>query len=56
MITFVADFVSGEIKKSSEVEGIEWTKLANALDEMKEDVIGTKVVKKVLELKNIKGS
>lgn len=56
MITFVADFVSGEIKKSSEVEGIEWTKLSNALDEMKEDVIGTKVVKKVLELKNIKRS
>lgn len=52
MITFVADFISGEVKKSAEVEGIGWTKLSNALEEMKEDVIGTKVVKKVLELRN----
>ena len=52
MITFMADFSSGDINKSEEVEGIGWTKLSNALDEMKEDIIGTKVVKKVLELKN----
>lgn len=51
MITFMADFVSGEINKSAEVEGIGWTKLSNALEEMKEDIIGTKVVRKVLELK-----
>lgn len=53
MITFVADFVSGEINKSEEVEGMGWTKLSNALKEMREDIIGTKVVKKVLELKKI---
>jgi NAD+ diphosphatase len=52
MITFMADFVSGEINKSAEVEGIGWTKLANALEEMKEDIIGTKVVRKVLKLKS----
>ena len=53
MITFVADFVSGEINKSTEVEGMGWTKLTNALEEMKEDIIGTKVVKKILELKGL---
>ena len=52
MITFMSDFSSGEINKSEEVEWIGWTKLSNALDEMKEDIIGTKVVRKVLELKN----
>ncbi len=53
MITFVADFVSGEINKSAEVEGMGWTKLTNALGEMKEDIIGTKVVKKILEFKGL---
>ncbi|MBE6054254.1 MAG: NUDIX domain-containing protein [Clostridium sartagoforme] len=52
MITFVADFVSGEINKSTEVEGMGWTKLSNALAEMQEDIIGKKVVEKVLELRN----
>ncbi|MBS5939145.1 NUDIX domain-containing protein [Clostridium sp.] len=48
MITFMAEYVSGEIQKSCEVEGMGWTKLSNALEEMKEDVIGTKVVKNAL--------
>lgn len=52
MITFVADFVSGQIKKSNEVEGMGWSKLSNALNEMKEDIIGTKVVEKVLNVKS----
>lgn len=52
MITYVADFLKGEIKMSKEVEGMEWVKLSKALDEMKEDIIGTKVVKKVLEIKD----
>ena len=55
MITFVADFASGDIKKSMEVEGIGWTKLSNALEEMKEDTIGTRVVKKLLELEKYNG-
>ncbi|VYU61001.1 NUDIX domain-containing protein [Clostridium tertium] len=49
MITFMAEYVSGEIQKSCEVEGMGWTKLSKALEEMKEDVIGTKVVKKALD-------
>lgn len=52
MITFVADFVSGQIKKSNEVEGMGWSKLSNALNEMKEDTIGTKVVEKVLKVRS----
>ena len=55
MITFMADFVSGKINKSDEVEGMGWSKLADALDEMKEDIIGTKVVKRVLEIRKSKG-
>ncbi|ATD54134.1 NAD(+) diphosphatase [Clostridium chauvoei] len=54
MITFMAKYVSGEINKSTEVEGMSWCKLEVALDEMKEDKIGTKVVKKVLEEMNYK--
>ncbi|MCR1952766.1 MULTISPECIES: NUDIX domain-containing protein [unclassified Clostridium] len=54
MITFMADFVSGEINKSDEVEGMGWSKLADALEEMKEDIIGTRVVKKVLEIREAK--
>ena len=42
----MADYASGEIKKSEEVEFMGWSKLANALDEMKEDVIGLRVVKR----------
>lgn len=55
MITFMADFVSGKINKSDEVEGMGWSKLADALDEMKENIIGTKVVKRVLEIRKSKG-
>ena len=55
MITFMADFVSGKINKSDEVEGMGWSKLADALDEMKEDIIGTKVVERVLEIRKSKG-
>lgn len=55
MITFMADFVSGKINKSDEVEGMGWSKLADALDEMKEDIIGSKVVKRVLEIRKSKG-
>ncbi|MBS6502630.1 MAG: NUDIX domain-containing protein [Clostridium sp.] len=55
MITFMADFVSGKINKSDEVESMGWSKLADALDEMKKDIIGTKVVKRVLEIRKSKG-
>ncbi|MBQ6820736.1 MAG: NUDIX domain-containing protein [Clostridium sp.] len=48
MITFKADYISGEINKSDEVEEIGWVKISNALEEMKEDIIGKKVVQKIL--------
>lgn len=49
MLTFMAKYDGGEIKKSSEVEGIEWKKLDHAIFEMSEDEIGKNVVKKVLK-------
>lgn len=51
MITFMAEYDSGEIQKSDEVEGMDWFNLSDALDIMKEDVIGSKVVKKVMDIK-----
>ena len=51
MITFMAEYKLGEIKKSDEVEEIGWVRIDNALSEMKEDKIGTKVVKKIIELR-----
>lgn len=56
MLTYMADFTSGEITISKEVEDMGWVKLSNALDEMKEDIIGLKVVKKVLEIENLKNN
>lgn len=52
MITFMAEYSEGEIEKSTEVEGIGWIKLCEALDEMKEDKIGTRVVRKLIEIRN----
>lgn len=51
MITFMAEYYSGEIQKSDEVEGMDWFNLSDALDMMKEDLIGSKVVKKIIEIK-----
>lgn len=48
MLTFMANYESGDIIKSTEVEAMAWCKLETALDEMKEDKIGSKVVSKVL--------
>ncbi|OPJ58384.1 NAD(+) diphosphatase [Clostridium oryzae] len=48
MLTFMAKYIDGEIVKSEEVEFACWTKIKNALDEMKEDEIGKRVVNKVL--------
>lgn len=49
MLTFMAKYVHGEIKKSEEVEWAQWGRLEDALCEMKEDEIGKDVVKKVLK-------
>jgi NAD+ diphosphatase len=49
MLTFMAKYVEGEIKKSTEVEWIEWGDLSSALTEMSEDEIGKRIVRKVLD-------
>lgn len=56
MLTYMADFTSGELTISKEVEDMGWVKLSDALDEMKEDIIGLKVVKKVLEIEKLKNN
>lgn len=48
MLTFMANYVEGEINKSDEVEWVDWRELENAIYEMKEDEIGKNVVRKVL--------
>ncbi|WP_125154803.1 NAD(+) diphosphatase [Clostridium rectalis] len=49
MLTFMAKYKSGEIRKSEEVEWVEWGELKSALCEMHEDEIGKNVVRKVLK-------
>lgn len=49
MLTFMADYVEGEITKSNEVEWVDWSNLDDALCEMKEDEVGKRVVRKVLD-------
>lgn len=48
MLTYMAEYVDGEINKSSEVEWVDWSNLEDALCEMSEDEIGKEVVRKVL--------
>ncbi|KAJ50793.1 NAD+ diphosphatase [Clostridium tetanomorphum] len=49
MLTFMANYVEGEIIKSDEVEWVDWGQLEDAICEMREDEIGKNVVRKVLE-------
>lgn len=53
MLTFMAVYDSGEILKSPEVDSCEWISLDTALEEMNEDEIGKKIVKKVLAELNL---
>ena len=48
MLTYYAQYESGEIIKSDEVEMARWHKLNESLELMKEDNIGKKIVKKIL--------
>jgi len=48
MLTFMAHYESGELKKSSEVDDVQWTSIRHALDEMEEDEIGKRIVRKVI--------
>lgn len=52
MLTFMADYVDGEIRKSDEVELVEWSDINDAINQMEEDKIGKKVVEKVLKEMN----
>lgn len=49
MLTFMAQYIEGEISKSSEVEWVDWSNLEDALSEMKYDEIGKRIVRKVLK-------
>lgn len=49
MLCYFANYESGEIIKSNEVEGLSFEKLSNALELMEEDIVGKKVVKKIIE-------
>ncbi|AYF53977.1 NUDIX domain-containing protein [Clostridium botulinum C] len=53
MLTFMADYVEGEIVKSKEVEWVNWSNINNAISEMSEDEIGKTVIRKVLKEKNL---
>ncbi|QGU93790.1 NUDIX domain-containing protein [Clostridium bovifaecis] len=55
MLTFMADYVEGEITKSDEVEWVDWSNIEDALCQMQEDHVGKKVVKKVLKEINYTG-
>ena len=50
MLTFMAFYRDGHIIKSDEVEAVSWEKLSKSLELMSEDVIGKKVIKKVLDI------
>lgn len=57
MLTFMAKYNGGQIKKSPEVEGLNWANLDDAISQMSEDFIGKRVVNKVLGiLKNEKNN
>ena len=49
MLTYIAKYKSGELTKSEEVEDLGWVKLELALDEMKEDCVGKKIINKILD-------
>ncbi|MGL5149133.1 MAG: NAD(+) diphosphatase [Clostridium sp.] len=53
MLTYMAKYKEGKLKKSDEVEGIEWSKLDSAISQMTKDNIGKRVIKKVIDKMNI---
>lgn len=50
MLTFKATYKSGTIVKSDEVEMANWEKLDSALELMNEDIVGKRVVSKILNI------
>ncbi|MBU3187918.1 NAD(+) diphosphatase [Clostridium estertheticum] len=55
MLTFMAEFVEGNIKKSPEVDWADWVNIDDAICEMSEDEIGKRVVRKLLKEINYTG-
>ncbi|AAO34724.1 DNA mismatch repair protein MutT [Clostridium tetani] len=55
MLTFMAEYKSGVIDKSEEVEWVNWGHIEDALCQMSEDEIGKNVVRKVLKEIDYKG-
>ncbi|MCB2357272.1 NAD(+) diphosphatase [Clostridium estertheticum] len=55
MLTFMAKFVEGNIKKSPEVDWADWVNIDDAICEMSEDEIGKRVVRKLLKEINYTG-
>lgn len=49
MLTFMANYSDGYIKKSLEVEDANWIHIKDALNEMQDDEVGKRIVRKVLE-------
>lgn len=50
MLTFMAEYESGKVKISEEVDWAGWIDIKNAIEQMGEDVIGKSVVGKVIEM------
>ncbi|MBX4262880.1 NUDIX domain-containing protein [Clostridium estertheticum] len=55
MLTFMAKYVEGNIKKSPEVDWANWVNIDDAICEMSEDEIGKRVVRKLLKEINYTG-
>jgi len=55
MLTFMAKYVEGDIKLSSEVDCANWGNIDDAICEMSEDEIGKRVVRKLLKEIEYKG-
>ncbi|MBD7911823.1 MULTISPECIES: NUDIX domain-containing protein [Clostridium] len=49
MLTYLASYKAGVLSKSKEVEEASWVKISDALEHMKENLIGQRVIKKVLD-------
>lgn len=52
MLTYISKYKSGDIIRSSEVEYAGWIHINEAIKNMKEDEIGKRVVRKVINLLN----
>lgn len=49
MLTFMAKYKEGALKKSKEVEWLDWIPLKEAIGHMEEDRVGKRIINKILE-------